>query len=95
MKGEDAAYYSERAAAERRLAAMSENEDVAAIHEELARQYDALVAQAELRPTLRIVVGEPARAGRGVLHEKSAATKLGFGRAARRTGSPEDSDQPA
>jgi hypothetical protein len=93
MNGEDAAYYNERAAAERRLAAMSENEEVAAIHEELARQYDALVAQAELRPTLRIVVptGGLARAGRGVLYEKSA-TKLATGSAARRAGSPEDSD---
>jgi hypothetical protein len=97
MKGSDVAYYKERAAAERKLAAASENEDVAAIHEELARQYEALVEQADLRPTLRIVVPTEgsARAGLGVLHEKSAATRLGAGGAAGGARPPEDSDQPS
>lgn len=56
MRGRDVAYYKERAATERRLAAASDNEDVAAIHAELARQYEALVERPNLRPTLRIVV---------------------------------------
>ena len=67
MPSHDLEYYRERAATERRLAAASENLDVAAIHEELATQYEALVEQGELRPTLRIVVPETLhfpRAGR-------------------------------
>jgi hypothetical protein len=58
MSGKDLAYYKERAASERKLAAECKNEDVAAIHEELARQYEALVERADLRPILRIVVPE-------------------------------------
>ena len=56
MQAKDVAYYRARAAAERRLAQASENEDVAAIHEELAVQYEALVEQAALRPTLHIAM---------------------------------------
>jgi hypothetical protein len=56
MRGHDVAYYKKRAATERRFAAASDNEDVAAIHAELARQYEALVERPDLRPTLRIVV---------------------------------------
>ncbi len=56
MKWSDVAYYRERAAKERRLARASENEDVAAIHEELASRYEALVENVLVRPTLRIVV---------------------------------------
>ena len=97
MKGRDVAYYRERAATERRLAAASENEDVAAIHEELARQYEALVEQADLRPTLRIVVpGDgSAPASIGVLHAKSATTRLGAGGAAGGPRSSEDPNQPS
>jgi hypothetical protein len=51
----DVAYYQERAAAERRLAEVSDNPDAAAVHEELARKYEALLAQANLRSTLSIV----------------------------------------
>ena len=43
-------YYRQRAAAERELAKDARRADVAAIHEELARQYQALVDRAELRP---------------------------------------------
>lgn len=95
MSGKDVAYYKERAATERRLAAESARADVAAIHEELARQYEALVEQASLRPTLRIVVPteHPAPANMGILHEKSAA-RFGSGNAAGRARSPKDSDQP-
>ncbi len=47
-------YYRERAVTERALALASENREVREIHEELARQYDALVEQADLRSTLPI-----------------------------------------
>jgi hypothetical protein len=95
MRRHDVSYYRERAAAERRLAAASENEEVAALHEELARQYEARVEQADLRRTLRIVVPteRPARIVMGALHEKSAATKLCSGSAAGGARSPADSDQ--
>jgi uncharacterized coiled-coil DUF342 family protein len=52
----DTEYYRQRAVNERAMALKSERQDVAAIHEELARQYQALVDKAELRPTLRITV---------------------------------------
>lgn len=55
MSSNDVEYYRQRAVDERALALKSERRDVAAIHEELARQYQALVDNAELRPTLRIV----------------------------------------
>ena len=55
MTAEDASYYRQRAVTERAMALASERQDVREIHEELARQYDALVEQAELRPKLRIV----------------------------------------
>ena len=47
---EDVTYYRERANAERALALSSERQDVAEIHAELARLYQALVDQEELRP---------------------------------------------
>jgi hypothetical protein len=50
----DVEYYRQRAAAERELARASDRANVAEIHEELARLYDALVDQESLRPTLRI-----------------------------------------
>ena len=52
MPSDDTEYYRQRAVDERALALRAERRDVAAIHEELARQYQALVDQAELRPTL-------------------------------------------
>ena len=54
MRLHDVDYYRARAAAERRLAEASENANVAAIHEELAIQYEALVERADLRPTVHI-----------------------------------------
>ena len=50
MSSEDIEYYRQRAVDERALALKAERQDVAAIHEELARQYQALVDNAELRP---------------------------------------------
>ena len=64
MQAQDIEYYRARAKAERHLARASENEDVAAIHEELAWQYEALVHQVELRPILRIAVPPQAAAER-------------------------------
>lgn len=58
MSSSDVEYYRQRAEAERRLAQDSRRADVAAIHEELARQYEALVNRAELRPTLRHAFGK-------------------------------------
>ena len=53
MSQEDVEYYRQRAATERAMAKTAGRADVAAIHEELARQYEALVEQDELRPAWR------------------------------------------
>lgn len=53
MSQEDVEYYRQRAATERAMAATAERAEVAAIHEELARQYEALVEQDTLRPAWR------------------------------------------
>ena len=53
----DAEYYRERAISERALAKAAERQNVAEIHEELARQYEALVEQDGLRPTVRSIFG--------------------------------------
>ena len=50
----DDRYYRKRAATERAMALAAEQREVREIHEELARQYDALVEQADLRSTLSI-----------------------------------------
>lgn len=62
MSSKDVEYYRQRAVDERAMALRSERRDVAVIHEELARQYQALVERAELRPTLRIRVPTRLRA---------------------------------
>lgn len=54
MSSNDTEYYHQRAIDERAMALRSDRREVAAIHEELARQYQALVDKAELRPTLSI-----------------------------------------
>lgn len=53
MSGDDTSYYRQRAVTERAMALAAERQNVREIHEELARQYEALVEQAELRPMLR------------------------------------------
>lgn len=50
MSPTDLEYYRHRASSERALAKASERSNVSAIHEELARQYEALLQHAELRP---------------------------------------------
>jgi hypothetical protein len=55
VSSEDISYYRERARVERERAKESSSADIAEIHEELARLYDALVEHESLRPTLHIV----------------------------------------
>ncbi len=55
MSSKDVEYYRQRAATELELASAAERADVAFIHEELARQYQALIEQKELRPVPHIV----------------------------------------
>ena len=52
----DLEYYQRRVAAERALAMASERANVSAIHEELARQYEALLQHEELRLPLKEAV---------------------------------------
>lgn len=56
MPSDDTEYYRQRAATERAMAQAASQSNVAEIHEELARQYEALVEQVELRPTFGIAV---------------------------------------
>jgi len=58
MSSSDTAYYRDRATTERSLALAAGCQRVAAIHEELARLYQALIDQAELRPKLGLVFEE-------------------------------------
>ena len=50
----DLEYYRQRATAERKLALVADRQEVAEIHLELARLYDALVDQPGIRPKLHI-----------------------------------------
>ena len=50
MSSDEIEYYQARAIEEREAAADAAQSNVAAIHEELARLYEALVDQPELRP---------------------------------------------
>ena len=51
---DETTYYRQRAVTERAMALSAERQNVREIHEELARQYEALVNQADLRSELRI-----------------------------------------
>ena len=62
MSSSDTVYFRARATKEREMALKAERQDVAAIHEELARQYQALVDEAELRPRTRFVMPHRASA---------------------------------
>ena len=55
MSSDDVHYYRQRAQAERERAKLSSRQEIAEIHEELARLYDALIEHDSLRPTLSIV----------------------------------------
>lgn len=52
MTTQSTEYYRTRASEERERANDSTKEEVAVIHNELAKAYDALAAQPELRPEL-------------------------------------------
>lgn len=54
MSGDDLTYYRRRAATERVMASLSQQRNVREIHEELARQYDALVECQQIRPIRRM-----------------------------------------
>ena len=55
MSFDDTSYYRQRAVTERAMALRSQRQDVREIHEELARQYEALLEQEELRtPPIRL-----------------------------------------
>lgn len=54
MTRSDIEYYRGRATEERERALAADRQDVAAIHQELARLYDALVIVPAIRPKLRI-----------------------------------------
>ena len=56
MTSDDTEYYRRRAVQEHELALKAERLNVAALHLELAWQYQALVDQAELRPNFRIAL---------------------------------------
>jgi len=58
MSQDHTSYYRQRAVTQRAMALAAERQNVREIHEELARNYEALAESAELRPTLRIVVPE-------------------------------------
>jgi hypothetical protein len=62
MSNDDTSYYRQRAVTERAMALEANRQNVREIHEELARQYDALVARAELRPTRSTVMPNASRA---------------------------------
>jgi hypothetical protein len=54
VSSNDIEYYRQRATTERKLALAADRQEVAEIHLELARLYDALVNQPGLRPKLHI-----------------------------------------
>ena len=59
MSSDDIEYYRTRAAQERVAAADATQSDVAAIHLELAKLYEALVGQPELRLGARVAMRAP------------------------------------
>ncbi len=59
MSAIDTDYYQKRAEGERLLAAASPTDEVAALHEELAGQYEALVGEPGLQSSLRIKWSAP------------------------------------
>ena len=72
MSSFDVEYYRKRAIAERLLASASENGEVTTLHEELAAQYEALVAYPDLRSGLRIKWSAPSTVSRWPLNREQA-----------------------
>ena len=61
MSQSDTEYFQQRALTERALARSSDKASVAAIHDELARGYEALVRYEELRPMAELVMPDHKR----------------------------------
>ena len=59
MSSDDVHYYRQRAQTERERAKLSSRQEIAEIHEELARLYEALIEHDSLRPRLSIVTPRP------------------------------------
>lgn len=57
MFSRDSDYYRSRAEQEREAAERADQRYIAEIHLELARAYDALAKQPELRASLKVVIG--------------------------------------
>ena len=55
MSDNDTVYYRRRAVLAREMADAADRQNVREIHEELARQYEALVAQPSLRSASRLI----------------------------------------
>ena len=70
MSSDDLNYYRRRAITERVNAKLASRADVAEIHEELARLYDALIEHETLRPVLSInfLSGQMAERSRAAKH---------------------------
>lgn len=84
MSQDDVAYFRSRAAAEREAAKDAEQAEIAEIHRELARLYDALVEHEPLRPILMIKTDvskdekdsrKPNDMGQGSFEQSQAAGK--------------------
>ena len=65
MSQSDTEYFQQRALTERELARSAKNAHVAAIHDELARGYEALVLYEELRPMAGLVMPDQKRSASG------------------------------
>lgn len=76
MSSEDEDYYRARAIEERKAAEDASQREVAMIHAELARLYDALVERPELRPGRRWADGDAF--GNGDAAHRAAFEKQGI-----------------
>ena len=87
MSQDEVAYFRSRAAAEREAAKDASRAEIAEIHQELARLYDALIENEHLRPVrmdigedpqnknANVDLGEPNDMGQGSFEESLAAGK--------------------
>ena len=57
MSQSDTEYFRQRAQVEHAAAAAASNADAAAVHDQLAKGYEALVTRAELRAAFRVLPG--------------------------------------
>jgi hypothetical protein len=71
MFQDDASYYRQRALTHRAMLLAAERQNVREIHEEFARQYEALTESAQLRSMFMVAAPGPDTAG-SVLQKKAA-----------------------